>query len=237
MLRFIIFMSSTTVIFKLLDYLLGDLLAKPFMEFLGVKAGAMAYPGLILVLTFVIEYFLFFRIKKGTETIIHDDPPAEEVKKKEEAKKKEVPAEVKEFKEDKFEEVSFLNEAKEVKPDERLIFVQDSEKKNEKSKIITDLVKLLFIGIVFVWAVVATAFAYKIYNDFYMETVKTRRVVEEALYKNEFGEEKEFDFKDTFKDDDFDNLSGLEQNRRQNEQLIKESEELQREMKIKRMMK
>lgn len=237
MLRFIIFLFSTPVIFKLLDYLLRGLLAKPFVEFLGVEAGAMAYPGLILVLTLVIDYFLlakvFFRGQKGTETIIHDDPSTEEAK-REKLRKKEVPAEVKGFREDKFKEVSFLDEDKEVKPDERLIFVQDFEKGNQSSRGITNLIKWLFIGIVLVWAIVATVFAYKVYNNLYVETVKTRRIVEDALYMSEFGEAKEFDFKDTFKDN---SLSGLEQSRRQNEQFIKESEELQREMKIKRMMK
>lgn len=240
MLRFIIFMFSTPAIFQILNYLLKSLLAKPIMELLGVEVGAMVYPGIILALTFVIEYFLlskvFFRGQKGTETIIHDDPPAEEEKKKEEAKKIEVSAEVKEFKEDKFKEVSFLDEAKEVKPDERLVFVQDFEKKNKKSEVITDLIKLLFIGIVLVWAVVATAFAYKVYNDFYVETAKTRQIVEKALYKNEFGEEKEFDFKDTFKDDDFDNLSGFEQMRRYDEQADKEAEEMVRDGKIDKML-
>lgn len=241
MIRFIIFMFSFPVIFQVLNYLLKGLLAKPFMEFLGVEVGAMVYPGLILVLTLVIDYFLFFRIKKGTETIIHDDPPAEEVKKKEEAKKKEVPAEVKEFKEDKFKEVSFLDEAKEVKPDERLVFVQDFEKDNKKSQGINTLVKWLFIGIVVVWAVVATAFAYKVYNDFYLETVKTRQIVEDALYKNEFGEEREFDFEDASKYN-FQNImtddsqSGLEINRKLREQAEKEAEETLRNMKIEKMM-
>lgn len=241
MLRLIIFSFSTTVIFKLLDYLLSGLLAKPIMEFLGVEVGAMVYPGLILALTFVIQYFLFVRIPKGTETIIHDDPPAEEVKKKAQVKKKEVPAEVKEFKEDKFKEVSFLDEAKEVKPDERLVFVQDFEKDNKKSQGINTLVKWLFIGIVVVWAVVATAFAYKVYNDFYLETVKTRQIVEDALYKNEFGEEKELDFKEE-REFNFKNIltddsqSGLELNRRNYEQLMKEGEEAVRDLKIDRMM-
>lgn len=239
MIRFIIFMFSFPVIFQALNYLLKGLLARPIMELLGVEVGAMAYPGLILVLTFVIEYFLlakvFFRGKKGTETIIHDDPPAEEVK------KKEVPAEVKEFKEDKFEEVSFLDEAKEVKPDERLIFVNDIEKSNKNSQGIAALIKWLFMGIVVVWAIVATTFAYKVYNDFYLETVKTRRIVEEALYKNEFGEEKELDFKEE-REFNFKNIltddsqSGLEQNRKFDERLLKEAEEMQRDMKIDKMM-
>lgn len=232
-------MFSTPVIFQVLNYFLKGLLAKPIMELLGVEVGAMVYPGLILILTFVIEYFLlakvFFRGQKGTETIIHDDPPAEEVK------KKEVPTEVREFKEDKFEEVSFLDEAKEVKPDERLIFVQDFEKDNKKSQGITNLIKWLFIGIVLVWAIVATTFAYKVYNDFYLETVKTRRIVEEALYKNEFGEEKELDFKEE-REFNFKNIltddsqSGLEQNRRNYEQLIKEGEEAVRDLKIDKML-
>lgn len=239
MIRFIIFMFSFPVIFQALNYLLKGLLARPIMEFLGVEAGAMAYPGLILAFSLVIDYFLlakvFFRGQKGTETIIHDDPPAEE------AKKKEVPAEVKEFKEDKFEEVSFLDEAKEVKPDERLVFVQDFEKDNKKSQGINTLVKWLFIGIVLVWAVVATAFAYKVYNDFYMETMKTRQIVEEALYKNEFGEEREFDFEDASKYN-FQNImtddsqSGLEINRKLREQAEKEAEETLRNMKIEKMM-
>lgn len=103
MLKFIIFMFSTPVIFKVLDYLLRDLLAMRIMELLGAETGAMVYPYIILILTLIIDYFLFFRIPKGTETIIHDDLSAsvKEVK-------KEAPAEVKEFKEDKFEEVSFL---------------------------------------------------------------------------------------------------------------------------------
>lgn len=235
MIRFIIFMFSFPVIFQFLNYLLKGLLAKPIMELLGVEVGAMVYPGLILVLTLVIDYFLFFRIKKGTETIIHDDPPAEE------AKKKEVPAEVKEFKEDKFEEVSFLDEAKETKSDERLIFVNDIEKSNKSSQGITNLVKWLFMGIVLVWAIVATTFAHKVYNDFYLETVKTRRIVEEALYKNEFGEEKELDFEDASKYN-FQNImtddsqSGLEINRKLREQAEKEAEETLRNMKIEKMM-
>ena len=209
-----------------------------------MEAGAMVYPGIILVLTFVIEYFLlakvFFRGQGGTETIIHDDPPAEEVK-KEEAKKIEVPAEVKEFKEDSFKEVSFLDEAKEVKPDERLVFVQDFEKKDKNSQGITGLIKWLFIGIVLVWAVVATTFAYKVYNNFYLETIKTRRIVEDALYKNEFGEEKELDFKEEG-ELNFTNIltdenhSSLEINRKLEEKAAKDAEEIRRNIKIDKMM-
>ena len=159
MIRFIIFMFSTPVIFQVLNYLLRGFLARPIMEFLGAEVGAMVYPGIILILTFVIEHLLFFRGSQGTETIIHDDPPAEEAKKKAQVKKIEVPAEVKEFKEDKFEEVSFLDEAKEVKPDERLVFVQDVEKNKNND------LKIFAFVVVFVWLVGLSIFVSYTYNN------------------------------------------------------------------------
>lgn len=243
MLKIIVFLVLNSIVSYILNLFLGNLIAFNIVDFFGAEWGPTIYATIILTLSTIIDYLIVFKVlfkDKGTETIIHDDPPAEELK-KEEAKKIEVPAEVKEFKEDKFEEVSFLDEAKEVKPDERLIFVQDFEKKDKNSQGITTLVKWLFIGIVLVWAVVATTFAYRVYNDFYLETIKTRKIVEDALYKNEFGEEREFDFEDATKFN-FQNImtddskSGLEISREFDEQVAKEGEETLRKMKIDKML-
>lgn len=244
MLKIIVFLVLNSIVSYILNLFLGNLIAYNIVDFFGAEWGPTIYATIILTVSTIIDYLIVFKVlfkDKGTETIIHDDPPAEEEKKKEEAKKKEVSAEVKEFKEDKFEEVSFLDEAKEVKPDERLIFVQDFEKKDKESETIIGLIKWLFIVIVFVWAVVATTFAYKVYNDFYLETVKTRRIVEDALYKNEFGEEKELDFKEEG-ELNFTNIltdenhSGLEINRKLHEKTLKEAEEIRRDMKIDKIM-
>lgn len=243
MLKIIVFLVLSSIVSYILNLFLGNLIAFNIVDFFGAEWGPTIYATIVFTLSAIIDYFIVFKVlfkDKGTETISRDDPPAEEVK-KEEVKKEEVPAEVKEFKEDKFKEVSFLDDAKEVKPDERLIFVQDVEKKDKNSQGITTLVKWLFIGIVLVWAVVATTFAYRVYNDFYLETIKTRKIVEDALYKNEFGEEREFDFKDATKFN-FQNImtddskSGLEISRELEEQALKEGEESLRKMKIEKMM-
>lgn len=162
MLKIIVFLVLNSIVSYILNLFLGNLIAFNIVDFFGAEWGPTIYATIILTLSTIIDYLIVFKVlfkDKGTETIIHDDPPAEEAKKKEEAEKKEVPAEVKEFKEDKFEEVSFLNEAKEVKPDERLIFVQDVEKnKNNNLKVFAFIV-------VFVWLVGLSIFVSYIYNN------------------------------------------------------------------------
>ena len=163
MLKIIVFFVLGSIVSYILNLFLGNLIAFNIVDFFGVEWGPTIYATIIFTLSAIIDYFVVFKVlfkDKGTETIIHDDPPAEEVKKEEIRKKIEVPAEVKEFKEDKFEEVSFLDEAKEVKPDERLVFVQDV-KKNKNNDL-----KIFAFVVVFVWLVGLSIFVSYFYDNF-----------------------------------------------------------------------